>query len=64
MPITREFLEQHVMRMNQQIAAFQGAVEFAEMLLKTLDEPDQDTITLADLQKAVDAHEEEGQAQG
>ena len=39
MTITRQFLEEHAARLTQQIAAFSGALEFAEMLLKKLDEP-------------------------
>ncbi len=40
MPITRQFLEEHAARLKQQIAAFSGALEFVEMLLKKMDEPD------------------------
>lgn len=54
--ITREFLEQHVQRMNMQIAAYQGALEFAEMLLKEFDGPlpPSETMTLAELQAAIE----------
>ena len=36
MEITRQFLEMHISTMQRQIAAYTGAVEFAQMLLGEL----------------------------
>ena len=36
MAITREFLENHIVNLQRQIAAYNGAVEFAQMLVAKL----------------------------
>lgn len=51
--VTKEFLEQHVQRINLQIAAYQGALEFAEMLLKEFDQPEPMTMSVQQLQEAI-----------
>ena len=38
MAITREMLQAHIEAMKASIAGYQGAIQFAEMLLETLDD--------------------------
>lgn len=53
MQITREFLEEHIVRMTQHASALQGAIEFAQMLVKRLDEAEEPTMTVSQLQEAI-----------
>ena len=38
MAITREFLQAQIIHLQRQVAAYTGAIEFAEMLISKLDE--------------------------
>ncbi len=58
MPITKEFLQTHIARLRQNIAAFGGALEFAEMLLTRLEMPDEEVHT----NQPTNANQEENQA--
>ena len=42
MEITKEFLQDHIAQMQAQIAAYTGALQFAESLIERLDQKDEE----------------------